>query len=92
MIIYAEYLLRHLTGGLVQYGMLGDWLSIESGFAHDGDDVRRVSAFSATMNFVELTEMATATKRTADAKRYGEVATRMKQARCSLYHGFFHQP
>ena len=80
MVAYANFLLRHLTDGLVQYGMLGDWLSIEDLSLRDGDAVRRVSAFSAASNLAELATMAAAIGNTADATRFRRVASSMRSA------------
>ena len=85
---YAEYLLRHLTDGLVRFGMLGDWLSLEPADQGSGNsDIPRVSAFSGALSMQMMAEMATAQNASADAARYGDAARSMRQR----YHEAFYK-
>jgi hypothetical protein len=79
---YAEHLLRHTTDGLVQFGMLGDWLALEQ------TDVPRVSAFSGALSVQMVAEMARALGRGADAARFAAAARAMRER----YHARFYLP
>ena len=86
---YADYLLRHLTGGMVQYGMLGDWLSlqpVDQGYGNS--DVPRVSAFSAALSLQMAAEIADAVNQTVDHQRF-LAAVRVMRER---YHTVFFEP
>jgi hypothetical protein len=93
MSAYADHLLRHTTDGLVQFGMLGDWLSMEQtaqrapGVAWNAE-VPRVSAFSGALSVAMVAEMAEALGKSADAIRFGAAAWSMRDA----YHRAYYVP
>lgn len=86
---YTDYLLRHLTDGLVQYGMLGDWLSLQNADkTYGNNDVPRISAFSGALSVHMVAEMAVALNESDDGRRFSMAARTMRER----YHQAFFKP
>ena len=90
---YVEFLLAHVTGrGLVEFGMLGDWNTLNSNGSPatkrlfpGSTPPPQVAAFYGVLCLDKVAEVAAALSRARDAKRYAGIASDMRAA----YHAAF---